>query len=132
MTLRTIVNSLVALSLLGGCSNADSESKDYPRGYHFFDCITGTMHDYRLNDESKEILETVLAINSGLISVSKDYTRFSGRYLFGGKAPTMSSNWREFDELYTEADTNRDGIVDVPEAEALYQKTIGEAIVDSK
>ena len=118
-----IVIGLLSLSLLGGCSN----SKDSLVKYESLDLRTGKFHHYQLSDESREVLETVLAITLGEITVAEDHTTYSGRYL-SGKAPTMHSHYKEFDELYTEADTNKDGIVDTPEANALYQKTVQEAL----
>lgn len=121
MNLKTIVNNLVALSLLGGCATANLSPGERLTELTVNDSSTGETKTYKTTDQSDQLLRTVMGIEAGTITVFEGY---NGNMHVSGRLPNQLSHLSEFDEVYRRADTNGDGIVDTPEAEALYQKAL--------
>lgn len=125
MNLKTIVNSFVGLSLLGGCATANLLPGETLNSIKIEGFPSVDSKTYKTTDESERQLRTVMGIKKGTMSVNQDY---NGNVRVSGILPNFLSDPRTFDELYVKADTNGDGAVDTPEANVLYQKTLQEVL----
>ncbi len=79
---------------------------------------------YKMTEAAKIDLMAVAGIREGTVHVHRSYDgkETSAR----GRGPSILS--RSFQQAYKDADTDGNGIVDTPESEALYLKTIEEVL----
>jgi hypothetical protein len=81
---------------------------------------------YKMTSLAESYLGQIIGIRNGDIDVSR-ISRHRGIRI-KGDIPSISD--RGFQEVYQEADTDRNGIVDTLEAVALYRKTVDEKLGD--
>ena len=121
---RIYVAGLAAVAL-GGCATANLQPGERLNKMQVSDSSTGKVRTYETTDKSDELLRVVMGIRKGTMSVSEDY---NGNLRVSGRIPNQLGALPEYDAVYNEADVNKDGTVDTPEAESLYQKTVTETL----
>jgi hypothetical protein len=85
--------------------------------------ISNKSISYKMTEAAQTDLMIIAGIRNGTVQV---YKNSDGHINSSGIGPSILS--RSFQQAYREADTDGNGIVDTPESEALYKRTVEESL----